>query len=159
MEKSQLRRRRGVPSRTGNRFSRMSLDPKFQAALALHRFGFGPRAGSIAAIASDPRGALLAELDRPDAGRVADKNLPGSAESSRLVFEFNQERNAQQKVERSKREDEQKKTSAAGPETPPEPAASPPSAGASPPAAAASPPAAASSPPAAQPAKPTRPAE
>jgi uncharacterized protein (DUF1800 family) len=32
------------------------------AALALHRFGFGPRAGAIAAIASDPRGALLASL-------------------------------------------------------------------------------------------------
>jgi uncharacterized protein (DUF1800 family) len=43
-------------------------DPKTQAALALHRFGFGPRAGSIAAIASDPRGALLAELDRKGAG-------------------------------------------------------------------------------------------
>jgi uncharacterized protein (DUF1800 family) len=145
----------------------MSLDPKIQAALALHRFGFGPRAGSIAAIASDPRGALLAELDRPDAGRVADKSLPGSAESSRLVFEFNQERNAQQKVERSKREDEQKMASASGTEKPPEAAASPPAAAAaspptaaaSPPAAAASPPVAAASPPVAQPAKPARPAE
>jgi len=41
----------------------MALDPKAQAALALYRFGLGPRAGSIAGIASDPRGALLA--DRP----------------------------------------------------------------------------------------------
>src|SRR5437667_7573336 len=105
----------------------MALDP-IGAALALHRFGLGPRAGSIAAIASDPRGALLAELDRPDAGRVADRSLPGSAESSRLVFEFNQERNAQQKVERSKREDEQKMASAARIEKPPEAAASPPTA-------------------------------
>src|SRR2546429_657143 len=40
----------------------MALDPKAQAALALHRFGFGPRAGTIAAIASDPRGVLLAEF-------------------------------------------------------------------------------------------------
>jgi uncharacterized protein (DUF1800 family) len=128
----------------------MSLDPKIQAALALHRFGFGPRAGSIAAIASDPRGALLAELDRSDAGRVADKSLPGSAESSRLVFEFNQERNAQQKVERSKREDEQKMASAAGTEKPAETAASS--------TAAASAPVAAASPPVAQPAKPARPA-
>ena len=53
----------------------MALDPKAQAALALHRFGTGPRAGSIAAIASDPRGALLAELDRPDAGRIANPEL------------------------------------------------------------------------------------
>ena len=41
----------------------MALDAKAEAALALFRFGLGPRAGSIAAIASDPRGALLAELD------------------------------------------------------------------------------------------------
>src|SRR6266516_4269244 len=120
----------------------MSLDPKIQAALALHRFGFGPRAGSIAAIASDPRGALLAEIDRPDAGRIANPALPGSAESSRLVFEFNQERSAQQKIERSKREDEQKMASASGMEKPAEAAASPP---------------AAALPPAVQSAKPARP--
>ena len=53
----------------------MSLDAKSAAALALHRFGLGPRAGSIAAIASDPRGALLAELDRPDIGHIADTDL------------------------------------------------------------------------------------
>ena len=48
----------------------MSLDAKGAAALALHRFGLGPRAGSIAAIASDPRGALLAELDKPGIGQI-----------------------------------------------------------------------------------------
>ena len=32
------------------------------AALGLHRFGFGPLADTISAIASDPRGALLAGL-------------------------------------------------------------------------------------------------
>jgi hypothetical protein len=31
----------------------MTLDAKGMAALAQHRFGFGPRAGSIEAIASD----------------------------------------------------------------------------------------------------------
>ena len=41
---------------------------KEAAALALHRFGFGPAGDSIAAIAADPRGALLADLDRPGAG-------------------------------------------------------------------------------------------
>ena len=35
----------------------MTFDRKATAALALHRFGLGPRPGSIAAIASDPRGA------------------------------------------------------------------------------------------------------
>ena len=54
----------------------MSADPKYQAALALHRFGLGPRpgpmAGSIAAVAADPRGALLAELDKPGAGLIVD---------------------------------------------------------------------------------------
>jgi uncharacterized protein (DUF1501 family) len=57
------------------------------AALALHRFGLGPRPGSIAAIASDPRGALLAELDRPGVGRIDDPELPTAAASSRAAFE------------------------------------------------------------------------
>src|ERR1043166_7358637 len=82
----------------------MSLDPKIQAALALHRFGFGPRAGSIAAIASDPRGALLAELDRPGAGRIADPDLLTSGEAARAAFNFRQERKAQRLAERAQRE-------------------------------------------------------
>jgi uncharacterized protein (DUF1800 family) len=49
----------------------MAPDPKTLAAIALHRFGFGPRAGSLASVAADPRGAVLAELDRPGAGRFA----------------------------------------------------------------------------------------
>ena len=60
----------------------MSLDAKGAAALALHRFGFGPRAGSIAAIASDPRGALLAELDKPGTGRSSAAELMTAAQSS-----------------------------------------------------------------------------
>src|SRR5436305_13121013 len=74
----------------------MALDPK-EAALALHRFGFGPRAGSIAAIAGDPRGALVAELDRPGAGQIANPDLPTSGAMNRAVFEYNAERNANQK--------------------------------------------------------------
>ena len=61
----------------------MALDPKAEAALALHRFGLGPRAGSVAAIASDPRGALLAELDRAGAGRIAGTDLLASGEAAR----------------------------------------------------------------------------
>jgi uncharacterized protein (DUF1800 family) len=74
----------------------MSLDAKAAAALALHRFGLGPRAGSIAAIASDPRGALLAELDRPGAGQAVGFDLISSAQSARQAFLFNQTRQAQQ---------------------------------------------------------------
>ena len=81
----------------------MALDPK-EAALALHRFGFGPRSGSIAAIAADPRGALLAELERPNAGLIANADLPSSAAANRAVFEFNAERAANDKREKRRRE-------------------------------------------------------
>jgi uncharacterized protein (DUF1800 family) len=72
----------------------MALDPQAQAALALHRFGLGPRAGSIAAMASDPRGALLAELDRPDAGRITDPELLNAGEAARAAFDYRRERRA-----------------------------------------------------------------
>ncbi|HZT89077.1 MAG TPA: DUF1800 family protein [Stellaceae bacterium] len=75
----------------------MALDPK-TAALALHRFGFGPRAGSIAAIAADPRGAVLAELERPGIGLVA-ADLPSSGAANRAVFEYRAERNAKRRLE------------------------------------------------------------
>jgi uncharacterized protein (DUF1800 family) len=81
----------------------MALDPK-EAALALHRFGFGPRSGSIAAIAGDPRGALLAELEQPKAGLIANADLPSSAAANRAVFEFNAERAANDKREKRRRE-------------------------------------------------------
>ena len=75
----------------------MTGSGKQAAALALHRFGFGPSRNSIAAIAADPRGALLAELDHPGAGRVA-ANLPSSGEAARAVFEFRAEQQAKQKL-------------------------------------------------------------
>ncbi len=53
-------------------------------------FGLGPRTGSIAAIASDPRGALIAELDRPSAGRVTNPELMSSGVASRAAFAFQQ---------------------------------------------------------------------
>jgi uncharacterized protein (DUF1800 family) len=79
----------------------MALDPKAQAALALHRFGLGPRPGSIAAIASDPRGALLAELDRTDAGRLADPDLLTSGTAARAAFAFQQAQRAARQAERA----------------------------------------------------------
>ena len=67
---------------------RMALDSKAEAVLALNRFGLGPRTGSIAAIASDPRGALIAELDRQSAGRISNPELMSSGVAARAAFAF-----------------------------------------------------------------------
>jgi len=77
----------------------MARDPS-KAALALHRFGFGPRQGMIASIASDPQGAVLAELEQPRAGQIVNTNLLGSAAAYRAVFEFNAARAARAKLAR-----------------------------------------------------------
>src|SRR5215475_1156234 len=82
----------------------MALDPKAEAAIALHRFGLGPRIGSIAAIASDPRGALVAELDRTGAGRITDPDLLTGGEAARAMFDFRQERKAARLADRAQRE-------------------------------------------------------
>jgi uncharacterized protein (DUF1800 family) len=81
----------------------MALDPR-EAALALHRFGFGPRAGTIAAISSDPRGALLAELDKPNAGKIPEAGLMSSGAASRMASDFIAERAAKQKLETRRQE-------------------------------------------------------
>ena len=81
----------------------MTLDPR-EAALALHRFGFGPRAGTIAAIASDPRGALLAELDKANAGKIPDAGLMSSGAASRMTSDFIAERAAKQKLDTKRQE-------------------------------------------------------
>jgi uncharacterized protein (DUF1800 family) len=78
-------------------------DPKLEAALALHRFGLGPRPGSIAAIASDPRGALLAQLNTPEAGRITDPALLASGECARAAFQFQQQQRAARQAERAAR--------------------------------------------------------
>jgi uncharacterized protein (DUF1800 family) len=76
----------------------MSADPKYLAALALHRFGLGPRPGtgpgSIAAVAADPRGALLAELEKPGAGQIVDPSLMTAAKSAMVAFNFREARQA-----------------------------------------------------------------
>ena len=89
----------------------MSLDTKGAAALALHRFGLGPRTGSIAAIASDPRGALLAELDKPGIGQIADSTLLTAPQAARLAFHYNQEQQAKRISARIS--EEQRKTTMA----------------------------------------------
>jgi uncharacterized protein (DUF1800 family) len=83
----------------------LTTNPKATAALALHRFGFGPVHNSINVIADDPRGAVLADLERPGAGRVPAANLPSSAEASRAFFEYRAEQAAKTKLtERAKKE-------------------------------------------------------
>ena len=79
----------------------MALDPKAEAALALYRFGLGPRAGSIAGIASDPRGALLAELDGAGAGRIGNADLLTSGTAARVAFAFQQAQRAARQAERA----------------------------------------------------------
>jgi len=83
---------------------------KTAAALGLHRFGFGPLGDAIAAIAADPRGALLANLERPGAGRLDAPNLISSAAAARAVFDFRAERRAEQKLASR----QQKQASASG---------------------------------------------
>ncbi len=60
--------------------------------------------GAIAAIASDPRGALLAELERPGGGRLSNSGLPKSGEAARAEFEFRQRRRAARLAARAERE-------------------------------------------------------
>src|SRR5260370_826800 len=80
------------------------VDPSAAAALALHRFGLGPRAGSLAVSASDPRGALLAELDRPGAGRISAAQLASSGVAARTAFAFQQAKRAERQAERAVRQ-------------------------------------------------------
>lgn len=72
----------------------MVADARFQAALALHRFGLGPRGDAVDRIARDPRAALIAELERPGGARIDADDLLTSAEAARAVFDFRQERKA-----------------------------------------------------------------
>jgi len=81
-----------------------SANPSLDAALALHRFGFGPRGDAIARLSADSRGALLAELDRPDAALVHDPNLLDSGEAARAVFDFRQQRKAVRFAQRAAQE-------------------------------------------------------
>src|SRR5258708_2252268 len=78
----------------------MAIDPKSEAALALHRFGLGPRPEAIAKLAADPRGALLADLERPGAGAIDDPNLLTSAEAALAGRDFRQVRKAARLIAR-----------------------------------------------------------
>src|SRR6185295_10512267 len=99
----------------------MSLDAKGAAALALHRFGLGPRAGSIAAIASDPRGALLAELDKPGIGQITDSSMLTAPQAARLAFHYNQEQQAKRIAARISEEQRKSGTAVMTPMEEPKP--------------------------------------
>jgi uncharacterized protein (DUF1800 family) len=111
----------------------MAPDPKAEAALALHRFGLGPRPGSIAAIASDPRGALIAELDRPGAGRIGAADLLTSGVAARAAFAYQQAQRVARQAERAAQQGnaagldapEMKAQSGPPPSAPPRPASGP----------------------------------
>ena len=92
----------------------MSSSAKAEAALALHRFGMGPRPGSIAAIETDPRGALIAELERPVAGEIA---MPGlsSAKAFRAVNDANAKRQAKAIIAKKEQDAKQKQMAEASP--------------------------------------------
>jgi uncharacterized protein (DUF1800 family) len=80
----------------------MAIDSRTRAALTLHRFGLGPRRGSIAEIASDPQGALLAELNTARR-QLAGSDLLPSGEAARETFAFRQERKAERMAQREAR--------------------------------------------------------
>src|SRR5581483_5332856 len=93
----------------------MSSSAKTEAALALHRFGMGPRPGSIDKIASDPRGALLAELDNPPPYPAAAAALPSSAKAFRTVADANARRQAKATIAaRAEAEAKKQQMAAAG---------------------------------------------
>ena len=80
-------------------FEPVPSDSQSQAALALHRFGFGPKPGDIARIAADPRGALIAEL-KAGPKAIDDPTLSSSAEDARHTAAFQQERKREREARR-----------------------------------------------------------
>ena len=88
----------------------MARSEAAEAVLALNRFGMGPRPGSISAIASDPRGALIAELERFPAELSAASTLPSSAKAFRMVNEANARRQAKAILAKKAQEKAQEKT-------------------------------------------------
>ena len=57
------------------------------ALVALSRFGLGPRPGDRRRVASDPRGAVAAELDRAGVARIDEEKLVGTELCFRLLVD------------------------------------------------------------------------
>src|SRR3954463_15499982 len=76
----------------------MSVTGTASAALALRRFGLGPRPGERGLTASDPQGALLAQLARSDAALLNGPDLlPSSA-----AYLKNRQAEEQRRIDRAK---------------------------------------------------------
>jgi uncharacterized protein (DUF1800 family) len=69
------------------------------AHTALTRFGLGPRPGECAAIASDPRGFVLAQCDRPQAALITAAGLRTTPENMALNLKDRRERRVARKLE------------------------------------------------------------
>ena len=76
-----------------------TLDPMALAALALHRFGFGPLPGDLDRMATDPRGALLGELKAGNAN-IDNAQLLDSGAALRATVRFQQERKAAREAQK-----------------------------------------------------------
>jgi uncharacterized protein (DUF1800 family) len=71
----------------------MAIGPDPRGALiALCRFGLGAKPGDLAAAAADPRGFLLEELRRPNAGRLENASLAPSNVALQALFADQQEK-------------------------------------------------------------------
>ena len=101
----------------------MNMDRERWPVVASRRFGLGARPGEIASYRSDPRGAVLAQLD-PKAALLGDPELLSSPEAIRRWWAFSAE-------EKMRREAPQPKPEAVAPMA--APAAPPPPAGSTPP--------------------------
>lgn len=63
----------------------INSDDSADAHFAAHRFGFGPRGDTASSIGSDPRGALIAELDRRPTAEISGDDLRPSDEAARTL--------------------------------------------------------------------------
>ena len=78
----------------------MARDPRAQALVALHRFGFAPKPGTAVSV-KEVRAVLLTELENSATGQIKNDDLQSSGEAARAAFDFRQERKAARLVARS----------------------------------------------------------
>ena len=74
-------------------------DARALAALALHRFGFGPLSGGFDRMGADPRGALLDEL-KASTATIDNSQLLSSGAALRATVRFQQERKAAREAQK-----------------------------------------------------------
>jgi uncharacterized protein (DUF1800 family) len=84
------------------------------AYIALTRFGLGPRPGECAAIASDPRGFVLAQCDRPQTALLVAPGLLSTPENMALNLKDRRERRVARKLENEQIEAAKAAAKAAG---------------------------------------------